>query len=83
MTPIFKKATNRKLWTNNCLKCLKKTLKKDNYLTKYNLLSKKQFGFKEHTSIILHIFINLTKAFETIGHKRILEKIRNYRIRGI
>lgn len=72
------------------------------YLTKSNLLSNRQFGFKQNTSTqdaiaqltnliyknidnsdpTIAVFIDLAKAFDTISHTKLLEKLNYIGIRG-
>lgn len=91
--------------TSTIAKVLEKSIKHRlvKYLEKFNLLSKKQFGFRQNTSTndaiayltneiyqsidsskpSVCVFIDLAKAFDTISHKRVLEKLRDFGVRGI
>ena len=73
-----------------------------NYFNKNDLLTDKQFGFREKQStclaitrlvdqttaelnsgkITIGVFIELSKAFETIKHKIVIDKLELYGVRG-
>ena len=86
-------------------KYLKKKIKKRliSFLTKYSVLSDKQFGFREKMSTenailqltnylydnldkskpSLCIFVDLSKAFDTVDHDDLLKRLYSYGIRGV
>lgn len=112
VSPIFK--ADDKLLVNNyrpisVLPVFSKILEKIvynrliEYLNRMNILTDKQFGFREKHStfmailniidkisdeidnknLSLGVFIDLSKAFDTINHKIMLNKLYHYGIRGI
>ena len=113
VVPVFKKRDSN-LLTNyssiSILSQLSKIFEKlifnriNNYLEKRNLISDKQFGFRQNSStsdaisniyekLIKYsdagmynccIFLELTKAFDTVNHDVLLHKIKNfYGFRGL
>ncbi len=112
ITPIFKAGNKLEIKNyrpisliSSLSKIIEKTLKTRiiKYLDKYEILSQKQFGFREEISTedaistltkklyssidskkpTLAIFIDLAKAFDTICHKILLEKLDGIGFRGI
>ena len=73
------------------------------FLTRHNILTKQQFGFRKNRSTnmaindlycrivdnldnklhTIGIFLDLSKAFDTINHNILLDKLYNYGIRGL
>lgn len=109
--PLYKKGSKLEMSNyrpvsliSNISKVFEKILKIRivNFLNKYNIISDKQFGFRENTSTqdaiayltsmiydsldkskpSLCIFVDLAKAFDTVCHKKLLEKLKNYGFRG-
>ena len=91
--------------TSNIAKIFEKILKIRlvNYITKFNLISYRQFGLQTGISTNdaiayvtnyiyekldqslkpLAIFLDMTKAFDTVSHRILLDKLEALRIRGL
>ena len=110
--PIFKADDNRKFSNYRPISILpifSKILERVvyvrlmKYLTKHNILSNNQFGFRKNHSTFMAVldlidnlsksidekefsvgvFIDLSKAFDTVNHKILIEKLSHYGIRRI